>query len=99
MQFEWICKYPTRRKPRPKIYSGPKGRMDSLASILSFIPDSEKKQMILYIHPDFMFVVDKYNLSHQIRVQPLADILVPTHHEVAVKPTFNNMSSVPGIGI
>jgi len=46
-----------------------------------------------------MFVVDKYNLSHQIRVQPLADILVPTHHEVAVKPTFNNMSSVPGIGI
>mmetsp|Transcript_17257 Transcript_17257/g.25003 ORF Transcript_17257/g.25003 Transcript_17257/m.25003 type:complete len:239 (-) Transcript_17257:475-1191(-) len=75
MQVEWICKYPTRRKPRPKIFSGPKGRMDSLASILNFIPESEKKHITLYLHIDFMFIVDKYKLNQQVSVRPLEEII------------------------
>jgi hypothetical protein len=32
-QVEWLCKYPTRKKPRPRIYSRPSGRVRSLGEV------------------------------------------------------------------
>ena len=34
--FEWMVKYPTRKKPRPRIYNGPLGRLTSLPFVLSY---------------------------------------------------------------
>jgi len=49
MACEWNCRYPTRKKPRPKIFSGAKGRIDSLIEIFKHIKDDVR----LYIHPGF----------------------------------------------
>jgi hypothetical protein len=32
-QVEWLCKYPTRKKPRPRIFSRPSGRVRSLGEV------------------------------------------------------------------
>ena len=34
--FEWMLKYPTRKKPRPKEYQGIIGRLKSLPLVLSY---------------------------------------------------------------
>jgi structure-specific endonuclease subunit SLX1 len=34
--FEWMIKYPTRKKPRPKEYQGILGRLKSLPLVLSY---------------------------------------------------------------
>ena len=49
MACEWNCRYPTRKKPRPKIYAGAKGRINSLVEIFKHIKDDVR----LYIHPTF----------------------------------------------
>jgi structure-specific endonuclease subunit SLX1 len=49
MACEWNCRYPTRKKPRPKIFAGAKGRIDSLVEIFKHIKDEVR----LYIHPAF----------------------------------------------
>ena len=41
LQVEWLCKYPTRKKPRPRKYSRPSGRLQSLADICERIPADE----------------------------------------------------------
>ena len=49
MACEWNCRYPTRKKPRPKIFAGAKGRINSLVEIFKHIKDEVR----LYIHPTF----------------------------------------------
>lgn len=49
MACEWNCRYPTRKKPRPKIFAGAKGRINSLVEIFKHIKDDVR----LYIHPVF----------------------------------------------
>jgi len=49
MACEWNCRYPTRKKPRPKKFAGSAGRIDSLAEIFKHITDETH----LYIHPRF----------------------------------------------
>lgn len=49
MACEWNCRYPTRKKPRPKMFAGAKGRIDSLVEIFKHIKDDVR----LYIHPAF----------------------------------------------
>jgi predicted GIY-YIG superfamily endonuclease len=39
MQCEWQCRYPTRKKPRPRCYAGASGRINSLSEIFKFIQD------------------------------------------------------------
>ena len=34
MSFEWWVRYPTGKKPRPKEYTGPKGRLEGLRKVL-----------------------------------------------------------------
>ena len=49
MACEWNCRYPTRKKPRPKIFAGAKGRINSLVEIFKHIKDEVR----MYIHPAF----------------------------------------------
>jgi predicted GIY-YIG superfamily endonuclease len=49
MACEWNCRYPTRKKPRPKIFAGAKGRINSLVEIFKHIKDDVR----LYVHPAF----------------------------------------------
>ena len=49
MACEWNCRYPTRKKPRPKMFAGAKGRIDSLVEIFKHIKDDVR----LYLHPAF----------------------------------------------
>ena len=49
MACEWNCRYPTRKKPRPKIFAGAKGRINSLVEIFKHIKDEVR----MYIHPTF----------------------------------------------
>jgi predicted GIY-YIG superfamily endonuclease len=49
MQIEWLCRYPTRKKPRPTIYAGAKGRISSLTEVCSRIEE-----------PVSLYVIDKY---------------------------------------
>jgi len=49
MACEWNCRYPTRKKPRPMIFAGAKGRINSLVEIFKHIKDEVR----LYIHPTF----------------------------------------------
>ena len=49
MACEWNCRYPTRKKPRPNIYAGSSGRINSLSEIFTHLKD----EIRLYIHPAF----------------------------------------------
>jgi predicted GIY-YIG superfamily endonuclease len=49
MQVEWQCRYPTRKKPRPSIYAGAKGRITSLEEICARIDE-----------PINLYVIDKF---------------------------------------
>jgi len=49
MKCEWNCRYPTRKKPRPRCYAGAKGRISSLVEVFKHITVPVK----LYVHPEF----------------------------------------------
>ena len=49
MSAEWNCRYPTRKKPRPGIFAGSKGRISSLVEIFKHI----QYPIRLYVNPIF----------------------------------------------
>jgi structure-specific endonuclease subunit SLX1 len=72
MACEWNCRYPTRKKPRPKIFAGAKGRIDSLVEIFKHIKDDVR----LYIHPTFYDHALSLGLpSHVVLYKKLDEIL------------------------
>jgi predicted GIY-YIG superfamily endonuclease len=72
MACEWNCRYPTRKKPRPKIFAGAKGRINSLVEIFKHIKDDIR----LYIHPTFYDHVVSLGLpSHVVLYKKLDEIL------------------------
>ena len=72
MACEWNCRYPTRKKPRPKIYAGAKGRINSLVEIFKHIKDDVR----LYVHPVFYDHAVSLGLpSHVVLYKKLDEIL------------------------
>ena len=72
MACEWNCRYPTRKKPRPKIYAGAKGRINSLVEIFKHIKDDVR----LYIHPTFYDHAVSLGLpSHVVLYKKMDEIL------------------------
>ena len=72
MACEWNCRYPTRKKPRPKIFAGAKGRINSLVEIFKHIKDDVR----LYIHPTFYDHAVSLGLpSHVVLYKKLDEIL------------------------
>ena len=57
MQVEWNIKYPTRRKPRPYIYQGPAGRINSFEEVFKFVKDAN---MVLYVHEIYINLVNAF---------------------------------------
>lgn len=54
MSLEWHIKYPTNRRPRPRIYSGPLGRIQSLPFVFKN-PKFKDMQFYIDIHaPEFL---------------------------------------------
>jgi len=64
MACEWNCRYPTRKKPRPKIYAGSQGRINSLIEIFKHIKDD----IHLYIHPVFYQQALTLNLPPHVTI-------------------------------
>ena len=72
MQCEWQCRYPTRKKPRPKCYAGASGRINSLAEIFTFILDPVK----VYVCTEFYEQALALNLpSHVTLYKELSEIM------------------------
>jgi len=73
MQVEWTHKYPTRKKPRPRLYQGPRGRMLSLESVCKHVPEP----VTLYVHADYLSFVQSLSFP------PTVDIrLLETHEDI-----------------
>lgn len=67
MTCEWNCRYPTRKKPRPKKFAGSAGRIDSLAEIFKHITDETH----LYIHPHFYQQVVALQLPEHVTLHDI----------------------------
>ena len=67
MQVEWLCKYPTRKKPRPRIYSRPQGRVNSLGEVCSRLLESSDTSLTLHLHENYY---DLFCNSEQSQLVP-----------------------------
>lgn len=75
MQVEWLCRYPTRKKPRPQCFSGPSGRIQSLIEVSKRL---EKDEIIkMFVHPDY------FNMAQQLKL-PESITLAKTVEEILI---------------
>ena len=73
MQVEWLCRYPTRKKPRPQCFSGPMGRIQSLIEIAKRV---EKDEIIkMFIHPDYFKMAQQLKLPENITLVQTLDFI------------------------
>jgi len=73
--FEWMIKYPTRRRPRPKEYQGAHGRLTSLPLVFSY--DKFKDlSYIVKVHPDYYDFLTPFlePFSENIKIQCMSQI-------------------------
>lgn len=89
LQVEWLIKHPTRKRKRPKEFSGSLGRIKSLLEIFKRVPINETIKV--YIHEDFYENAVTLNLPSNI-------ILLCGFEELDVKSEIDLMDkSVPKI--
>ena len=72
MQVEWLCRYPTRKKPRPKQFGGSQGRIQSLGEICSRLDPVLDAGIVLYVLPEWMHFVPRDCIPDFVSIQPLA---------------------------
>lgn len=73
MQVEWLCRYPTRKKPRPQHFSGPIGRIKSLIEVAKRI---EKDEIIkMFVHPDYFIIAQGLQLPENITLVETLDAI------------------------
>ena len=66
--FEWMVKYPTRKRPRPKEYQGAKGRLSSLHLLFSY----EKFRNLAFtikVHPTYFDFLTTLSESYDASVK------------------------------
>ena len=66
MQFEWAVRFPTRKKPRPRIYSRPMGRLRSLSEV--FIRSANDTIVDVYVHEDYVEVARGLSLPTTVTI-------------------------------
>lgn len=71
MQIEWLCRYPTRKKPRSRLFQKPSGRILSLTEICSRFDEPAS----LYVTEEHMPSVLKQQLPSHIRVFDIKELL------------------------
>lgn len=67
MKYEYLMKYPTRKKPRPRCYQGIIGRIQSIKEISLF----NEELLYLDIHSDYLDIINSLNLPERINVNIL----------------------------
>lgn len=72
MACEWNCRYPTRKKPRPKEYAGATGRIKSLVEIFKHITDETH----LYVHANFYQQAVSLQLPQHVVLHEFADLQI-----------------------
>lgn len=78
MQVEWLAKHPTRKRKRPKCFSGSLGRINSLLEIFNRIPVEE--EINIYIHESFYSQSQKLNLPRNVKIYTeLSGIDIPNN--------------------
>jgi len=65
MQVEWLCRYPTRKKPRPQCFAGPEGRMKSLVEVFKRLEPGECTR--LFVRPEYFDLVQNILTSDNSR--------------------------------
>lgn len=71
MQIEYIHKYPTRKKPKPRQFCRPSGRILSLSAICSVI----REDINIFVTPDFIDICKERLVQYpSVVVHPLIDI-------------------------
>ena len=65
MQIEWLCKFPTRKKPRPRIYSRPIGRLLSLEEVFARTDDDV---IDVYVQSKYIGIMKNLTLPSTIRI-------------------------------
>ena len=70
MKFEYSVKYPTRKKPRPREFQGPNGRINSLPTIFNYYNDIKFR---VYIKEDYYDNIINLNLSDNIEIIVLSN--------------------------
>lgn len=53
LQLEWQIRYPTRKRPRPRIYNGIQGRIDGLSHVFS---NERFSNMTFELYTDYGFI-------------------------------------------
>ncbi len=66
MQFEWAVRFPTRKKPRPRIYSRPLGRLRSLSEV--FVRSANDTKVDVFVHEDYVEVARSLTLPTTVTI-------------------------------
>ena len=69
MQVEWLCRYPTRKKPRPRHFAGSKGRIESLVEICSRLDSVQDAEIVLYVLPEFIDLIPREQIPEYVRIE------------------------------
>ena len=63
LSMEWSIKYPTNRKPRPRIYNKPKGRIESLPLVFAN-PKFSDFNYIVYVQQNMIETLISFNIPN-----------------------------------
>jgi predicted GIY-YIG superfamily endonuclease len=75
LSLEWHLRYPTNRRPRPALYSSPKGRLDGIPLALRNTAAIQPllHEIVVYVDPDFMdYMTATYPMIH---TKPISEVL------------------------
>ena len=66
MRFEWAIRFPTRKKPRPRMYSRPLGRLKSLTEV--FVRSVNETEIDIFVHEQYVDVVRSLSLPKSVTI-------------------------------
>lgn len=72
MQVEWLCRYPTRKKPRPRKFVGPGGRIKSLPEIFA---RCDQERITLYVSTEWMEVTQQLSLPSNVELKNISMLM------------------------
>jgi structure-specific endonuclease subunit SLX1 len=70
--FEWMLKYPTRKKPKPKEFQGVLGRIKSLPLVLSY---EKFENMFFKIKVNLLYLKEVSNILENFKNRVIIEIL------------------------
>lgn len=68
LSLEWHIRYPTNKRPRPKQYNGPLGRIQSLPLAINNPKFAHIPHFLITVHPKYLDVTRELFASQQDRV-------------------------------